>query len=153
MSLGDLARAIVRALIFVSFLLPPALAQADEPIITVMVANNTRTFTRSELLTRLDATTIEVARDVTGEVLFAVQCLPCHKLNGAGASDVGPDLNLPQNPTEYLAPQGLHDVIRDPRAVRAWPAMAMPPFPPDHLSDREIGLVIAYLKHMSGRKH
>jgi mono/diheme cytochrome c family protein len=88
-----------------------------------------------------------------GEVLFVVQCLPCHKLNGAGASDVGPDLNLPQNPTEYLTPQGLHDVIRDPRTVRAWPAMAMPAFPPDHLSDREIGLVIAYLKHMAGRKH
>ena len=63
-----------------------------------------------------------------------------------------PDLNLPQNPTEYLTPQGLHDVIRDPRAVRAWPAMAMPSFPPDHLSDREIALVIAYLKHMAGRK-
>jgi mono/diheme cytochrome c family protein len=30
--------------------------------------------------------------------------------------------------------------------------MAMPSFPPDHLSDREIGLVIAYLKHMAGRK-
>ena len=88
-----------------------------------------------------------------GQALYFVQCLPCHKLNGGGASDVGPDLNLPQNPTEYLTPQGLHDVIRNPRAVRAWPAMAMPPFPPDHLSDREIGLVIAYLKHMSGRKH
>jgi mono/diheme cytochrome c family protein len=30
--------------------------------------------------------------------------------------------------------------------------MAMPSFPPDHLSDREIALVIAYLKHMAGRK-
>jgi mono/diheme cytochrome c family protein len=30
--------------------------------------------------------------------------------------------------------------------------MAMPSFPPDHLSDREIGQVIAYLKHMAGRK-
>jgi mono/diheme cytochrome c family protein len=81
-----------------------------------------------------------------------MQCLPCHKLNGAGASDVGPDLNLPQNPTEYLAPQGLHDLIRNPRAVRTWPALAMPSFPPDHLSDREIELIIAYLKHMAGRK-
>jgi mono/diheme cytochrome c family protein len=275
------ARAIVRALILACFLLPPAFAQADEPTIIVTVGNTERSFTRGELLTRPDATTIEVPRDVTyrtqvsyravgvaslfagmtlppdsvieavaldgfiaqlppdlvlntddskavawlavepadrlwppipgkdtsagpfyivwtgaeasgirseqwpyhiaklvsqpspasrwpalavdsalpstdparaGEVLFAVQCLPCHKLNGAGASDVGPDLNLPQNPTEYLTPQGLHDVIRDPRAVRAWPTMAMPAFPPDHLSEREIGLVIAYLKHMAGRK-
>jgi mono/diheme cytochrome c family protein len=28
----------------------------------------------------------------------------------------------------------------------------MPGFPPDYLSDREIGLVVAYLKHMAGRK-
>lgn len=88
-----------------------------------------------------------------GQALFVVQCLPCHKLNGAGASNVGPDLNLPQNPTEYFTPQGLHDVIRDPRAVRTWPALTMPPFPPNTLSDREIGLVVAYLKHMAGRKH
>ena len=282
MPLRELTRAILRALILVGFLLSPGFAQVGEPTITIMVGDNKRSFTRGELLMRPDATTIDVARDVSyrmqmsyravpvasllagmtlppdsvietiafddfiaqlppdlvlntdnskavawlaiepaghpwppipgkdtsagpfyivwtgaevgsirseqwpynvaklvsqpspasrwpalavssalpstdparaGAVLFVVQCLPCHKLNGAGASDVGPDLNLPQNPTEYLTPQGLHDVIRDPRAVRAWPAMAMPPFPPDHLSDREIGLVIAYLKHMAGKKH
>ena len=87
-----------------------------------------------------------------GQSLFVVQCLTCHKLNGAGAADVGPDLNLPMNPTEYLTPDGLHDLIRDPKAVRTWPAQAMPPFPPDYLSDREIDLVIAYLEHMAGRK-
>jgi len=87
-----------------------------------------------------------------GQALFVAQCLPCHKLNGAGASDVGPDLNLPQNPTEYLTSQGLHDLIRNPSAVRTWPAQTMLPFPPDHLSDDEIGLVFAYLKHMADRK-
>jgi len=271
----------MRALVLLCFLLLPGLAQADEPTITVTVANDTRSFTRGELLVRPDATTIEVVRDVTyrvpmtyravpvasllagmtlppdsvieavtldgfiaqlppdlvlntnkskavawlaiepadhpwppipekdasagpfyivwtgaavgtirseqwpyqmaklvsqpspaarwpalavnsalpptdpvraGQALFVEQCLPCHKLNGAGASNVGPDLNLPQNPTEYFTPQGLHDLIRNPRAVRAWPALAMPPFPPDYLSDREIGLVVVYLKHMAGRK-
>jgi mono/diheme cytochrome c family protein len=53
---------------------------------------------------------------------------------------------------QKVTPEGLHDLIRNPRAVRSWPAMAMPPFPPDHLSDREIGLIVAYLKHMAGRK-
>lgn len=271
----------MRALVLLCFLLLPGLAQADEPTITVTVADDTRSFTRGELLVRPDATTIEVVRDVTyrvlmtyravpvasllagmtlppdsvieavtldgfiaqltpdlvlntdeskavawlaiepadhpwppipekdasagpfymvwtgaavgtirseqwpyqmaklvnqpspatrwpalavnsalpptdpvraGQALFVVQCLPCHKLNGAGASNVGPDLNLPQNPTEYFTPQGLHDLIRNPRAVRAWPALAMPSFPPDYLSDREIGLVVAYLKHMAGGK-
>jgi mono/diheme cytochrome c family protein len=271
----------MRALVLLCFLLLTGLAQADEPTITVTVGNDTRSFRRGELLARSDATTTQVARDVTysvpmtysavpiasllagmtlppesvieavaldgfiaqlpldlvlntdetkavawlaiepaghpwppipgkdvsagpfyivwtgagvgsirseqwpynvaklvsqpspasrwpalavnaalpptdpvraGQDLFVVQCLPCHKLNGAGASDVGPDLNLPQNPTEYLTPQGLHDLIRNPRAVRTWPALAMPSFPPDHLSDREIELIIAYLKHMAGRK-
>jgi mono/diheme cytochrome c family protein len=271
----------MRALVLFCFLALSGLAQAAEPTITVTMANDTRSFMRSELLARPDATAIEVARDVTyrvpmtyravpvasllagmtvppdsvieavtldgfiaqlppdlilntdagkavawlaieptehpwpkipgkdasagpfyivwagaavgtirseqwpyqlaklisqpspatrwpalavnsalpptdpvraGQALFVVQCLPCHKLNGAGASDVGPDLNLPQNPTEYFTPQALHDLIRNPRAVRAWPALAMPAFPEDHLSDREIGLIIAYLKHMAGRK-
>jgi mono/diheme cytochrome c family protein len=87
-----------------------------------------------------------------GQALYIVQCLPCHKMNGGGASDVGPDLNLPQNPIEYFTPQGLHDVIRNPRAVRTWPALAMPAFAADRLSDREIALLVAYLKHMAGRK-
>ena len=271
----------MRALALLCFLLLAGLARADEPTITVTVANDTRSFTRGELLARPDATTIEVARDVTyrvpmtyravpvasllagmtvppdsvieavtldgfiaqlppdlilntdaskavawlaieptehpwpkipgkdasagpfyivwtgaaigtirseqwpyqlaklisqpspatrwpalavnsalpatdpvraGQALFVVQCLPCHKLNGAGASDVGPDLNLPQNPTEYFTSPGLHDLIRNPRAVRTWPALIMPSFSADALSDREIGLIIAYLKHMAGRK-
>jgi mono/diheme cytochrome c family protein len=270
----------MRVLVLLCFLLLPALAQAGEPTLTVTVADDTRSFTRGELLARPDAAAIAVARDITyrapmkyravpvasllagmslppdsvleavtldgfiaqlppdlvlntdarkavawlaiepadhpwppipgkdasagpfymvwtgaavdtirseqwpyqmaklvsqpspatrwpalavnsalpaadpvraGQALFVVQCLPCHKLNGAGASDVGPDLNLPQNPTEYFTPQGLHDLIRNPRSVRAWPAMGMPAFA-DALSDREIGLIIDYLKHMASRK-
>src|ERR1051326_4956633 len=272
---------MMRALALLCFLLLPGLPQAGEPTLTVTVADDTRSFTRGELLTRPDVTTIEVARDITyrmpmsyravpvasllvgmtlppdsvleavtldgfiaqlppdlvlntdqakavawlaiepadrpwpsipqkdasagpfyivwtgaevgtirseqwpyqmaklvsqpspatrwpalavnsalpatdpiraGQALFVVQCLPCHKLNGAGASDVGPDLNLPQNPTEYFTPQGLHDLIRNPRAVRTWPALVMPAFSADSLSDNEIGLIVVYLKHMAGRK-
>jgi mono/diheme cytochrome c family protein len=271
---------IMRALVLVCFLLLPGVARADEPTITITVGQDTRSFTRGELLARADATTIQVARDVAyrapmayravpvasllagmalprdsvieavalngfvaqlppdlllntderkavawlaielaehpwpqlpkndesagpfyivwtgaevgsirseqwpyqlaklvsrpsplsrwpalavnsalaptdpvraGQALFIVQCLTCHKLNGAGAADVGPDLNLPQNPTEYLTPQGLHDLIRNPKSVRTWPAQAMPALS-DYLSDREIELIIAYLKHMAGRK-
>jgi mono/diheme cytochrome c family protein len=272
---------IVRALVLLCCLLQLGLAHADEPTLTITVGNDTRSFTRRELLMRPEATTIEVARDVTyrvpmtyravpvasllagitlprdsvieavalngfiaqlppdlllntderkavawlaiepadrpwppiprkdvsagpfyivwtgadvgsirseqwpyqtanlvsqpspaarwpalavdsalpstdpvraGQALFVVQCLTCHKLNGAGAANVGPDLNVPQNPTEYFMPQGLHDLIRNPRTVRTWPSQAMPGFPPDYLSDHEIDLIIAYLKHMAGRK-
>ena len=271
----------MRALLLLFCLPLPGLAHADEPTLTITVGNDMRSFTRRELLLRPDATTIEVARDISyrvpmtyravpvasllagitlpddsvieavalngfvaqippglllntdeskavawlaiepqdrpwpplphkdenagpfyivwtgaevgsirseqwpyqlaklksqpspaarwpalavdpalpptdpvraGQTLFFVQCLTCHKLNGAGAANVGPDLNVPRNPTEYFTPQGLHDLIRDPRAVRIWPAQAMPGFPPDYLSDHEIDLVIAYLKHMAGRK-
>jgi mono/diheme cytochrome c family protein len=271
---------IVRALVLLALLLLSGIAQADEPTITVTVGNDTRSFTRGELLARPEASTIHVARDIAyrmpmtyravpvasllagmtfppdtvieavalngfvaqlppdlllktdeskavawlaiepaddpwpqipgknetagpfyivwtgaevgsirseqwpyqlaklvsqpsplsrwpalavnsalppndpvraGQALFIVQCLPCHKLNGAGAADVGPDLNLPQNPTEYLTPQGLHDLIRNPKTVRTWPAQTMPALA-DYLSDSDIELVIAYLKHMAGRK-
>ena len=56
--------------------------------------------------------------------------------------------------TDYFLTSGRRsaELIRDPRAVRTWPAQVMPPFPADHLSDREIGLIVAYLKHMAGRK-
>src|ERR1043166_7107156 len=271
----------MRALVLLCLLLLSGLARADEPTIIVTVANDTRSFTRGDLLARPDARTIEVARDITyrvpmtypavpvasllagmplaadsvleavtldgfiaqlpsdlilntdegkaiawlaiepadhpwppipkkdasagpfyivwtgaavgevrseqwpyqmaklvgqpspatrwpalavnsalpptdpvraGQALFVVQCLPCHKLNGAGASEVGPALNPPQHPVEYFTPQGLRDLIRNPRAVRTWPGLAMPSFTADSLSDREIGLIVAYLKHMAGRK-
>jgi mono/diheme cytochrome c family protein len=63
-----------------------------------------------------------------GQALFVTQC-SCHTLNGAGASTVGPDLNQPMNPTEYLTPAGLHALIRDPKSVRHWPKQQMPGFP------------------------
>ncbi len=87
-----------------------------------------------------------------GQTLYIAQCLPCHKLNGGGASDVGPDLNRPMNPTEYMTEAGLHALIRDPKSVRSWPGMKMNGLPPDLLSDNEIGLIVGYLKHMAGRK-
>jgi mono/diheme cytochrome c family protein len=88
----------------------------------------------------------------TGQALFVTQCLTCHKLNGAGSAEVGPDLNQPLSPTEYLMPAALHALIRDPGSVRTWPDRRMPDFPPDQLSDREIDLVIGYLGHMAGRR-
>ena len=87
-----------------------------------------------------------------GQALYVAQCLPCHKLNGAGASDVGPDLNLPMNATEYMTPKGLHALIRDPKSVRTWPGQRMTGFPPSFVSDEEIDLIVAYLGHMAGRK-
>jgi mono/diheme cytochrome c family protein len=87
-----------------------------------------------------------------GQTLFITQCLPCHMLNGAGSSDVGPDLNAPMNPTAYMTRAGLHALIRDPKAVRSWPTQIMPGFAADQMSDRDIDAVIGYLAHMADRK-
>lgn len=87
-----------------------------------------------------------------GQSLFATQCLACHKLSGAGSAEVGPDLNQPLSPTEYLSPAALHALIRDPASVRDGPDRKMQGFTPEQMSDREIDQVIAYLRHMAGRK-
>jgi mono/diheme cytochrome c family protein len=87
-----------------------------------------------------------------GQALFVTQCLPCHMLNGAGTSAIGPDLNRPMNPTEYLTRGGLHALIRDPRSVRTWPEQKMPGFAVDQMSDREIDQVIDYLAYMKARR-
>jgi mono/diheme cytochrome c family protein len=87
-----------------------------------------------------------------GQTLFITQCLPCHMLDGAGSSDVGPDLNRPMSPTAYMTHAGLHALIRDPKAVRSWPTQIMPGFAADQMSDRDIDAVIAYLAHQADRK-
>jgi mono/diheme cytochrome c family protein len=87
-----------------------------------------------------------------GQSLFVTQCLPCHTVNGAGAGTIGPDLNQPMSPTEYLTGGALHALIRDPKSVRTWPGQQMTGFTPDQMSDREIELVIGYLAHMAARR-
>ena len=89
----------------------------------------------------------------SGQALFITQCMVCHTLNGAGNAHVGPDLNVPQNPTGYLTSTALHQLIRNPASVRNWPDMKMQGFDPDALSDHEIDLIIQYLAHMAGRKN
>lgn len=90
------------------------------------------------------------ARD--GQIIFVNNCFTCHTINGAGPASVGPDLNLPMNPTEYFTDTGLRALIRDPRSVRVWPEQRMPSFAEADLSDDELGLILAYLRHMVSRK-
>ncbi|MCP1610192.1 mono/diheme cytochrome c family protein [Azospirillum lipoferum] len=87
-----------------------------------------------------------------GQAVFITQCMACHTLNGAGSATMGPDLNRPMNPTEYLTPAGLKTLVRDPRSVRTWPNQQMPGFDQAMLSDADLDRVVAYLGHMAGRK-
>jgi mono/diheme cytochrome c family protein len=87
-----------------------------------------------------------------GFVVFQHTCLPCHTLNGQGDARLGPDLNLPHNPTEYLRADLLRAFIRDPQSLRRWPQAKMPGFDRNALSDADLDAVLAYLRHMAGRK-
>ncbi|MCD7044549.1 MULTISPECIES: cytochrome c [Pseudomonas fluorescens group] len=87
-----------------------------------------------------------------GFALFQKNCLACHRLNGAGDAQVGPDLNVPYNPTEYFGGYFLKRYIRDPQSLRHWPQAKMPAFAASVLPDNELDLLVEYLKHMAARK-
>jgi len=87
-----------------------------------------------------------------GQEVFAAFCLACHRMNGGGSSEMGPDLNLPMNPTEYFQPAALRQYLRNPASVRVWPGQKMPAFGPEKLSEAELDAVITYLEHMAELK-
>jgi len=88
----------------------------------------------------------------SGFALFQKHCLACHRLNGQGDARFGPDLNLPYNPTEYFHEVFLRRYIRNPQALRRWPQGRMPGFSSAVLAEEELDELLAYLRHMAGRK-
>jgi mono/diheme cytochrome c family protein len=87
-----------------------------------------------------------------GFSVFSGQCLPCHTLNLAGDSRVGPDLNVPFSPTEYMRQDFLRQQVRNPQGLRVWPNAKMPAFDVNVLSDRDLDDLLAYLYYMAKRK-
>jgi mono/diheme cytochrome c family protein len=87
-----------------------------------------------------------------GFAVFQKHCASCHTVNGGGEATTGPDLNVPYNPTEYLRPEALRRVIRDPQALHRWAEEKMPAFDRKTLPDRELAQLIAYLRHMADHK-
>jgi mono/diheme cytochrome c family protein len=83
---------------------------------------------------------------------YAKNCWSCHTLNGAGPARMGPDLNLPMNPTEYFRDGILGMFIRDQQSVRRIPGARMPAFSETDIPDAEMSQLLAYLRHMAGRK-
>jgi mono/diheme cytochrome c family protein len=85
-----------------------------------------------------------------GQEVFTVQCLPCHRMKGAGVGELGPDLGQPMSPVQYFTPDGLRRLIRNPKSVRTWPGQIMPAFDAEKLSNADLDAVIAYLGAMGG---
>ena len=84
-----------------------------------------------------------------GQEVFTAQCMPCHRMKGAGAADIGPDLGQPMSPVQYFTGDGLRRLIRNPKAVRTWPGQQMPAFDAATLPDADLDAVIAYLSAMA----
>lgn len=87
-----------------------------------------------------------------GYRVFTTSCFSCHRMNGQGESEVGPDLNLPFGPTEYFQDKYLRLMIRNPQNVRHWPEGRMAEFSSEDLGDAQIDDLLKYLRHMSRRK-
>jgi mono/diheme cytochrome c family protein len=87
-----------------------------------------------------------------GEAVFATQCLPCHRLNGGGASEIGPNLRQPMAATDYMTEPGLRALVRDPKSVRTWPQQQMPAFSPTLMPDTDLNALIAYLKQIASQR-
>lgn len=83
---------------------------------------------------------------------FRIHCMTCHTMNGAGDARMGPDLNLPYSPVEYMQGDFLARYIRAPQALRHWPQAKMPSFPERVLSEADLQALLAYLSHMATRK-
>jgi mono/diheme cytochrome c family protein len=86
----------------------------------------------------------------SGQKVFFSFCLPCHRLNGGGAGQMGPDLGRPMNATQYLTDAGLRAIIRNPGAVRTWPGQRMTGFDARTLPEADLGDLLIYLRAMAG---
>jgi mono/diheme cytochrome c family protein len=78
---------------------------------------------------------------------FVTLCIACHRFNGQGEGDQGPDLGQPMNPVDYLQPAALRKMIRNPASVRKWPDQKMPGFAEDTLSNSDLDAIIAWLTY------
>lgn len=87
-----------------------------------------------------------------GQEVYTAICLACHRMNGGGAGEMGPDLNRPMNPTEYFQPEALRRLLRDPASVRTWPEQKMPGYAEAELSNADLDAVIAYLAQMAAQR-
>lgn len=87
-----------------------------------------------------------------GFKVFTKTCFACHTMNREGESKLGPDLNLPYSPTEYLKEEFLRKLIRNPQNVRHWPESKMAPLPESVISSNDLDDLISYLKSMATRK-
>lgn len=82
-----------------------------------------------------------------GYAIFRDGCIKCHAINREGGH-VGPDLNVPQNVTEYRPEDQIRAYIKNPATFRYGNMPAHP-----DLTDADLDALIAYLRAMKDKKH
>ena len=83
---------------------------------------------------------------------YVALCISCHRFNGAGEGEMGPDLARPMNPVDYFQPEAFRKFLRSSKSVRDWPERKMPSFVEDVLSNDDMEAVIAWLTYKA-RQH
>ena len=88
----------------------------------------------------------------TGLDRFVAVCMACHRFNGEGEGEQGPDLGRPMNVTEYFQIPALKKLIRDPASVRRWPEQKMPGFDQAALSDSDLDAIVDWLAYKAKQR-
>ena len=92
---------------------------------------------------------VKLSSDVyKGYLAFAKNCFACHALDDVGGEKMGPDLNIPHSPTEYLRKEYFVKLIRNPQSMRKWQNSQMSAFDEAALSRQEIDQIWEYLGYM-----
>lgn len=78
---------------------------------------------------------------------YVALCISCHRFNGAGEGEMGPDLAKPMNPVDYFQPQAFRKFLRSSKSVRDWPERKMPSFVEEVLSNEDMEALIAWLTY------
>lgn len=87
-----------------------------------------------------------------GYTKFMTNCFVCHSMNGDGGVKIGPDLNIPFSPSEYLKADYFKILVRNPQALRKWPQARMSSFDKTQLSDEDLQKIWSYFTFMSEHK-
>lgn len=92
------------------------------------------------------------SRVYRGFQVFAKNCFACHALGGAGGEKMGPDLNVPHSPTEYLKKEYFIKLVRNPQSLRSWAASQMSSFSEAAISNDDVDNLWRYLEHLKQQR-